>query len=169
MKKILFVALMAVMSVCASAQVYLGGSIGYTHQKNDDGAKSDVFNIKPEIGYNFNETWALGGTIGYEWQKNVGDSFIIEPYARYTYFRTENNLVSLFVDGGFGIGVFNPKEGDSTTIWSIGLKPGISLNFTERFSLVAHMGFLGYQDYDTRKVYGLNFDNNLSFGFYYNF
>ena len=174
MKKFLVMAVMAIMSLGASAQWYAGGSLSYTHSKatvEEDGevydVKGDKFTIAPELGYNLSENWAVGAALNYTWVKDAYNQFAINPYARYTYLRTE--LVSLFVDGGFGIGVFNPKEGDSTTIWSIGLKPGISLNFTERFSLVAHMGFLGYQDYDTRKVYGLNFDNNLSFGFYYNF
>ncbi|MDE6582064.1 MAG: hypothetical protein K2K47_06030, partial [Duncaniella sp.] len=63
-----------------------------------------------------------------------------------------------------------PKHGDSSTIWGIGLTPGISLNLNKKFSLVAHIGFLGYRDLaDAGKVYGINIDNNLKFGFYYNF
>lgn len=150
MKKFLVMAVMAIMALGVSAQVYVGGSLGYTHAKTDLGS-GDQFTIAPEIGYNLNDSWAIGA-----------------GYARYTYFRTD--LVSLFVDGGVDLGFSKPDEGDTSVVWGIGLKPGISLNLNEKFSLVAHMGFLGYQDLKERgKVYGIDLHNNLSFGFYYNF
>lgn len=170
---------MAVMAVTASAQVYLGGSLGYAHKTiemtDEDGdkfdVKSDMFTIAPEIGYNLSEQWAVGAAIEYTWLKDAYNQFGIKPYARYTYFRTDNNLVSLFVDGGFNLGIQKPKGGDSECTWGIGFEPGISLNLTEKFSLVAHVGFLGYRDLKAAgKTYGLSLDgNDLSFGFYYNF
>lgn len=167
MKKFLVMAVMAVMALGVSAQVYVGGSLGYTHEKYDDG-DADKFTIAPEIGYNMNDNWAVGAALNYTWVKDAYNMFSINPYARYTYFRTD--LVSLFIDGGVDLGFSKPDEGDSSTIWGIGLKPGISLNLNEKFSLVAHMGFLGYRDLqEAGKVYGLDLHNNLSFGFYYNF
>ncbi len=171
MKKILCLAIIAIASISASAQNwYLGGGISYDHTETE-GIESDVFTISPELGYTINEKWAIGATLGYTWEKDVYNSFAINPYARYTYFKTENNLVNLFVDGGFGVGIISPEKGDSSTIWEIGFKPGIALNVTEQFSLVAHVGFLGYQDYDVLgENYGLNLSgSNISFGFYYNF
>lgn len=171
MKKILTLAAVAVMSLSAFAQNwYVGGNVAYEHKKVED-VKSDMFTIAPEVGYNIDSEWAVGATLNYTWVKDAYNMFAIEPYARYTFFRTENNLVNLFVDGGFGIGYQKPKHGDSTTIWNIGFKPGIKVNLTERFSLVAHVGFLGYKDYkDAGKTYGVSVDgNDLSFGFYYNF
>lgn len=167
MKKFLVMAIMAVMAVAASAQVYVGGSLGYTHEKKTAG-NSDVFTFAPEVGYNLNQTWAVGGSLNYTWTKDVSNSFYINPYARYTFFHSE--LVNLFVDGGIDLGISAPKHGDSSTIWGIGLKPGLSLNLNKKFSLVAHIGFLGYRDLaDAGKVYGINITNNLAFGFYYNF
>lgn len=178
MKKFLVMAFMAVMALGASAQVYLGGSIGYAHKTidvEDEGetfeVKSDAFTIAPEIGYNLSEKWAVGAGLEYTWLKDAYNHFSIHPYARYTYFRTDNNLVQLFVDGGFNIGYMKPDGGDSECTWGIGFEPGIALNLTEKFSLVAHVGFLGYKDEKAAgKTYGLNLDgNDLSFGFYYNF
>ncbi|MBD5201776.1 MAG: porin family protein [Bacteroides sp.] len=167
MKKFLVMAVMAIMAVAASAQVYVGGSLGYTHQKLDEG-NTDVFTFAPEVGYNLNSTWAVGGSLNYTWTKDVSNQFYINPYARYTFFHSE--LVNLFVDGSVDLGISAPKEGDSSTIWGIGLKPGLSLNLNKKFSLVAHVGFLGYRDLaDAGKVYGINIDNNITFGFYYNF
>lgn len=160
-------AVMAVMAVAASAQVYVGGSLSYSHEKVEE-VKADAFTFAPEVGYNLSETWAVGAALNYTWVKDAYNQFSINPYARYTYFRTD--LVSLFVDGGFDLGYSKPEEGKSSTVWGIGFKPGISLNLSEKFSLVAHMGFLGYQDLKEKgKVYGIDLHNNLSFGFYYNF
>lgn len=169
MKKFLVMAVVAIMSVTASAQVYLGGSLSFKH---DNDVKTDVFTIAPEIGYNLNDAWAIGAEINYTWFKDVTNNFTINPYARYTYFKA--SLVSLFVDGGFELGISAPKEGDSSTVWGIGFKPGVALNLTEKFSLVAHLGFVGYRDgvkwgEDSGKVFGVDLHNSLSFGFYYNF
>lgn len=171
MKKIFLLAVVAIMAISASAQNwYLGGSIGFNHVKVDD-EKTSNFTIAPEVGYNLNSNWAIGAALDYTWEKDSYNVFTIQPYARYSFFRTENNLLSLFVDGGFGLGFISPDEGDSTTVWSIGLKPGLALNVTEKFSFVAHVGFFGYEDYkEAGKHTGLGLDfNKLSFGFYYNF
>ncbi len=179
MKKLFVLAVVAVMAVSASAQNwYLGGAFGYEHstvETDINGAnvkvKSDLFTIAPELGYNIDETWAVGATLNYTWAKDAYNRFAISPYARYTFFRTDNNLVSLFVDGGVGIGYLKPDEGDSKCTWEIGFKPGLAVNLTEKFSLVAHVGFLGYQDLkEAGKTYGVNLDGrNITFGFYYNF
>ncbi|MFG6381903.1 MAG: porin family protein [Muribaculum sp.] len=175
MKKLFVLAVIAVMALGASAQNwFIGGAFGYAHstvETEDEKVKSDVFTIAPEVGYNIDETWAIGATLNYTWEKDMYNRFAISPYARYTFFRTDNNLVSLFVDGGFGIGYLKPDEGDSKCTWEIGFKPGLAVNLTEKFSLVAHVGFLGYQDLkEAGKTYGVNLDGrNITFGFYYNF
>lgn len=183
MRKIVIIAAIAISSFAASAQEFFtGGSLGYWH---DGTADTDEFTIMPELGYNINSNWAVAGSIGYTFVGTDGTDthlFSFNPYARYTYFRSSNNLVTLFVDGGFGIGTgkTNYDEGgssDTATTWNIGFKPGLALNFTDKFSFVAHFGFLGYEGAnDAAEASGLHkgggFDfssQNLTFGFYYNF
>lgn len=186
MKKIFAIAAIAAATVCGTANaegLYVGGSLGYMHNEHK-GTETNGFNILPEIGYNLNSKWAIGTTIGYEFLHVNGgynsNMFEFNPYARYTYFRTSNNLVQLFVDGGAGIGLgWTNVTGDDHTsvIWNVGFRPGIALNFTEKFSMVAHVGFLGYKGannaaYDAGydRQGGIWFDNNdLTLGFYYNF
>ena len=58
-----------------------------------------------------------------------------------------------------------------------GFRPGVALNLSEKFSLVAHVGFLGYQggnrpakNNGAPENWGLDLSsNNLMFGFYYHF
>ena len=79
-------------------------------------------------------------------------------------------MPAVICDGGFGYKHYN-GSGDK---YSIGLRPGIELKL-DRFSLMAHVGFLGYQksDFDhggESSVWGLDFDgSNISLGIYYNF
>lgn len=174
MKKILLFALVLVSAVAAKAQVYVGGELGFWH--NNDEPKSTSFRIAPEVGYNFNENWAVGAVLGIEYQK-VGDNkattFGISPYARYTYF--QSGIVSLFVDGGVDFAGVHADD-ETYTAFGIGFKPGVALNVTDNVSFVAHFGFLGYQTSDdeisefVNKGFGFDFSGNkLSFGFNYKF
>lgn len=199
MKKFFTLAVVAVMALGASAQNwYVGGSLGFnktttTSYTEDDEieiatkSKTTTISIAPEIGYNFNETWAAGATIGFSHISNKPyktTTFEIAPYARYTYFRA--GVISLFVDGGvsFATGKTKVDLGDeaeasskSISTYGIGLKPGVAFNVSEKFGFIAHMGFLGYEGANKaaknagipEKV-GLSLTgDDLSFGFYYNF
>lgn len=197
MKKIFAIAALAVASVFGTANAgngYIGGSIGFMHESGNVSlfnqstrATINTFNILPELGYNFNDKWAIGTTIGYEYKHFNGfdtDSHMFEfnPYARFTFFRTSNNLVQLFVDGGAGIGLGSIDYGDDDDaktgiIWNVGFRPGVALNFTDSFSMVAHLGFLGYEGAN-RRAYNAGYNrkggimldgNNVTLGFYYNF
>lgn len=194
MKKFLTLAVLAVASVfsATAGNLYLGGNVGFMHKESASGEgnplnfdKVNEFTILPEIGYNLNNSWSFGTTIGYSLTGfcNTGvsyHSFEFNPYARWTFLRTSNNLVQLFVDGtvGFGIGRFDDGNNNESAItYQIGLKPGVAFNVTEHFSIVAHVGFLGYKGADDNayaagkpRQGGLFVNgNDLTLGFYYNF
>lgn len=195
MKKFLALAVIAIASIGAfgaSAQdsnIYAGGSIGYWHDSHDSntGTSTNQLTILPEVGYNFNPKWAVGVQLGYDYTHLCGQSistnlFQFNPYLRYTYFRSSNNMVSLFIDGAVGVGAGWTHYGDdddskTAVTWNIGFRPGISVNLTENFSLVAHVGMIGYRGannaaqeagYSNKGGVMLN-GNDLTFGFYYNF
>lgn len=172
---------MAFMTIGASAQWYTGGSLGFGQSKTD-GVKTTEFSISPEVGYNFSEAWAFGGVLdlGYSKTEGIKTTLIkVNPYARYTFFKSD--IVSLFVDGTVGLGFGWSKAGghksDTVVAYTLGFKPGVAFNFTENFSLVAHVGFLGYEggndaytDAHNPEKWGLHLNgNNLQLGFYYTF
>lgn len=73
----------------------------------------------------------------------------------------------MFCDGGFGYRHYNGADDEL----SIGLKPGVELKL-DKFSLIAHVGFIGYQknDNNNSSIWGLDFNgNNIMLGVYYNF
>lgn len=179
MKKFLFSLVAAVITLTASAQVYVGGEVGLW--RNWD-ANHTTFSIVPEIGYNLDENWAIGTSIGYLYNYNDGkkiNAVVVAPYARYTYAKFD--AVSLFLDGGFGFQTYkvspkHGKSGDSQNGWQVGIKPGVKVDLTSKLSFVAHVGFFGYQDADDdycawgEDGFGFKLDgNNLNFGLYYNF
>lgn len=188
MKKFFTLAVVALASVfgAQAGDGYIGGSLGFMHEETTK-EQTNQFTILPEIGYNFNSRWAIGTTIGYQYTHFCGEDtnahiFEFNPYARFTYFRTGNNLVQLFIDGGAGIGVgsveYDGDDSDTAITWNVGFRPGVAFNFTDKFSVVAHIGFLGYQGANntafntglfSRKG-GLAVDaNDLTLGFYFNF
>lgn len=181
MKKLFTLALIAIASISASAEgYYAGGNVGFWH----DGDKgTNTLSILPEVGKVFSSKFSVGATLGYQYQNTYGTGysvnlFEINPYVRYTFYRSSNDLVNLFVDGTVGVGLgWGSYDGGSTStavIYQIGAKPGIAINLTKKFSLVAHIGMIGYQGGNNASGVkgkgGVNLDaTNCSFGFYYHF
>lgn len=180
MKKILTFAIALIATVTASAEGwYAGGSVAFNRDITDNETE---FIIMPEIGYNLTEKVAIGGVLGYDHTYDNGiklNLFKVAPYLRYTYFKS--GIVNLFVDGGveFGTGKakFDGESSDAANVWGIGIKPGVSLNVSKNVSLIAHIGFLGYQGANDEaksagqpEKFGIGLNgNDISIGFYYNF
>ena len=167
MKKFLLMIVVALTTLTANAQIYVGGDLGFWH--DDDAVPETVFTLAPGVGYELNEKWAVGGNLKLEFEKDVKNLFAIEPYARWSYYH--KGMVKLFLDMGMGIAVTDPEEGDCETGWNIGVKPGIALHLTEHFSILAKAGFLGYaDDYGKMNGFGLNVNAEaLTFGIEYTF
>lgn len=184
MKKLILSLVVAMTSIAASAQVYVGGEVGFWRNYDDN---KTTFSINPHIGYTLDEDWALGLGIGYthDYMKGAAvNSFQVEPYARYTFAKFGN--VSLFLDGGFGFetGKYDTDGAESQNAWYVGIRPGVKVSLTDELDFVAHCGFLGYRNADDHydvvsdRGYssfgqdGFGFDvdgNSLTFGLYYNF
>lgn len=193
MKKILLTLLVAVCSLTASAQVYLGGEVGFWRNSDDNHTQ---FSIQPEIGYNLSNKWALGIGIGFthdyvgkgeDWDgetlaKAKVNTFSVDPYARYSY--AKFGPVRLFLDMGFGVAASKYKgevaghevDSDALVAWRIGVAPGIAVSLCKNLDFIAHCGFLGYRESDgVNSAYGetgFGFElsgNDLSFGVVYNF
>ena len=62
MKKFFLMIAVALISLTASAQVYVGG--GVSAWRNSD-ANHTQFTLEPEVGYTLSETWDMGIGIGF--------------------------------------------------------------------------------------------------------
>lgn len=184
-------AFVAVASLTANAQVWVGGEVGYSHQRTTidkvEIGKSNNFNLLPEIGYKLNDKFDVAVKIGYAHSENdntlagievpipydYANAFVLNPYLRYTFAKAGN--FSFFADGGFTY-MHGHICGDtnSTNAWQIAIKPGISYAISEKVGLVAHVGGIAYSyaKYDDSKTNGFDLGvsgNNITFGAYVNF
>lgn len=191
MKKFFLTLLVAVSSLAANAQVYLGGEVGLWRNSDDNHTQ---FTIKPEIGYNLSDKWALGIGIGFS-HDYVGDksdrhdiynmkvnTFAIDPYARWSY--AKFGPVRLFLDMGFGLAASKTKyeigdrdtDDDALVSWRIGVSPGLAVRLCKNLDFIAHAGFLGYRESDGsfgpygEQGFGFELSGyDLNFGVVYNF
>jgi len=184
MKKMILAALVAVASISANAQVWVGGELGFNYNKVDDGLETTTFSVAPEVGYTLNDKWDIAIALREEFgSQKDGESinhFSVNPYARYTFFQT--GKVGFFLDMGFSVGTVDNayngdvivKVNDSATRFGIGVRPGVKFAASDKVTLVASLGGLGFQqtkrgDYK-ESDFGFNANGNaLQFGIYYAF
>ncbi len=188
MKKVYLPLVAMIISIAASAQVYVGGQVGLW--RNTD-ANNTNLGIEPEVGYNINDKWAVGTGVGYVYDYYKGvktNAFEFSPYARYTV--AKFGPASFLLDGGIAFSTVKAKKGsfksDSYNAWQIGVTPVLKVNLAKKFDFIASLGFLGYRDYDDINIPGEDPDllsdvygekgfgfslssNDLKFGIIYNF
>ena len=187
MKKFILTAIVAVAAMTANAQIRVGGQFGYDHsQYKPDGleATSNHFSILPEIGYTLNDKWDIAVQIGDEYvqtktkalgvtDKESFNTFVVAPYARYTFYKT--GKVGFFLDGGFSIKTGDIVVDDEVTFedetgFGIGIRPGVKFAASDKVTFVASFGGLGYEKVSDYSKFGFNVNGNaLQFGCYYSF
>ncbi len=180
MKKFLMTLVAAAMvAVSANAQVYVGGSVGISSNSagdDDNSVTNTSYTFVPEVGYNFNEDWAVGAAFGWTGTTKGGSKSVsVNPYVRWTC--VHSKYINLFFDGGVDYThYYDGSNNPSTDRLRLGIKPGIAVNINEHVSFVSHIGFAGwnhtsYKDSDYEvDSWGVSASgNNITFGLYYNF
>lgn len=179
MKRIQFILLLALFLLAAATQkasaqkAAVGGLVNAWTSSNDD---RTTFSITPDIGYTLSEHWYAGVGLGYtyiEEDELTTHGFSLAPYMRYFYHTS--GKVRLYIDSTVGVAMDKPEHQDTDWGWQAGFKPGIIIGLTDRFSLAASMGFIGYRDSEDVETlgddgWGLDLSgNSLQLGFYYSF
>ena len=143
MKKMILAALVAVASLSANAQVWVGGGLGASIQKNHTS-----LSIAPEIGYAINDQWQVALGAGYGFNQTKVDvlgetittntnTLALQPYVRYV--ATTIGKFSLFFDlcGDFGLL-------DDARDYAVTLQPGIAWMATDHWTAAFRFGKVGY-------------------------
>lgn len=182
MKKFLVAAFMAVFAMTANAQFWIGGQAGLGFQNYKNSADITRFTIAPEVGYALNDKWDIAIAIGDEYSKaensDAMNAFSVNPYVRYTFAKT--GKVGFFLDGGFKLTAgdiyYDNNALNDATQWGLSIQPGVKFAATDKLTLVAKLGGIGYRHtQDDSKVYkcsefGVNANTYaLSFGAYFAF
>lgn len=186
MKKLILAAFVAVASLTASAQIWVGGEVGFnTWKESNPTDKGHQFVVAPEVGYKLTDKLDVAVLIGFAHAKNADELFNYEipdfdyangfklnPYLRYTFAKAGN--FSFFADGGFTYALLHIcGDSKSFNYWDISVKPGIAYSLSDKVSLVAHVGYIGYQftkkDDWKHNQFGVGLDgNDISLGCYVN-
>lgn len=175
MKKLFMVAAMAVAALTANAQVWIGGNLGVSSTSIEDTDKSITkFSVQPEVGYSLSDKWDVALALGYKYSNEdvKTNTFYIQPYARYTFYR--KGQFYAFCDGYLQYSTTD-KSGsrDNLNTFGVGLTPGLGYDLTKHVTLVAHVGDLSYahawQGDINANSFNFGVTNNISFGAYVKF
>lgn len=127
------------------------GNVGFSSSKSASEAKSSSFELKPGIGYQFNNNWTAGLNIavtgdkdknaaGVETDKNSG--FGVGPFVRYTH--TVSSIFSVFGQLDATIGTSKNFADVKTNTFNAGVWPGIAINVNKGCALSFAFGGLSY-------------------------
>ena len=143
--KLAIVASLMSLSVIASAQVYVGGSIAASYNKSGSDSKTWSFNLNPEVGYFLNDNWAIGGRIAFGRAqtstlgtvKGTSTTFTINPYAAYSPFQYGD--FALWAEFGLR---FAPKVGGASyASYGAYAVPVLTYNLGDHFVLKTNLNF----------------------------
>lgn len=166
MKKFLLLTLFCVISIAASAQAYVGGTLG-VGVTAADGESAAAFTVSPEAGYYFNKTWAVGGKIDYSYQNAAGSDislFSILPYVRATF--AHAGVFDFFGELNLGYAYICTAEVGG---FSSALCPGVLAHINDKFSIVAKTELLSFSHFEGESGFGLSLNGNFHLGVQYTF
>lgn len=149
MKKLMIALLLIVMGISAKAQFYAGGTLGVDviNLHGDASSTQTAVAVAPEAGYCFNSTWAVGAQLGFGVVSNDGSLTTIKvlPYVRATFARA--GIVDFF--GELGLGYAHQSSGGyGVSGFASALRPGMAINFTKKFAVIARTNLLQYEYWD---------------------
>jgi len=142
MKKLIVSVIISLVGIAGmNAQTYKWWAGGRTMLWT--GENRNTFIVAPEVGYHLSPRLTIAASVGihsFIYQNSSGNinGLVLNPYMRYTAFK--QGIVLGFVDGGVDVGL-GDFEG-----FQFGLKPGIAILLSDRFTVATQFGFLGYSD-----------------------
>lgn len=182
MKKIIISILaLATISISANANWYAGGGLAFGFSSNN-GTSNTTFGIAPEAGYKFSDKCAAGlsldfsvSSIAFSGERMGSFQFTVNPYFRYNF--VQFGPVTLFGDAVVALGTTkefaSSKEMSVSSspafIWGVSVQPGLSVAINDAWSLVGHIGGIGYAGTKNTGAFQINLLNQFSIGIFRNF
>ena len=197
MKKLFITLAFVAAAFFAQAQLFVGGSAGFTSTKDHmkDGAidfkKVTTITVLPTVGYMFTDNMGFGVDFGMSYTKkkpkdgesNTADikttSYTFSPFFRYVFAEVEN--FSFYADAkldmSFGKEKQNGTPNKDLQTFGFGVVPGMSYSLTDNISMVASLNILrlGYTQTkvgdNKEKAFGFGVNENtpINLGFVYTF
>lgn len=142
MKKVILVAVMALLSANLFAQVFIGGSLGINTTSNVDRVlnannSNFGFTLAPNVGFKINDDMAVGGRLTFTTSSTTAGAVVtpgpvtfgIQPYFRYSLLYFGNFAIA--GEANFGLSF----TGQTNTITAPGTPDIINKTSSTRFSL----------------------------------
>lgn len=179
-KKIFMACLLLACTLCAKAQVYLGGTLSVNTQSfrtSDNTETVNTFTFEPEVGYNISKAWAVGMSLGVGTTTGSSNTdatiWGITPYVRWTFARVK--IVDFFATAAYSYLNTHYEQGTGTMHTHSGiLSPGLLVNLSDHWQLAGMMHLFRYSSYTIRgeNLYDeldFSINNGVSLGVYYKF
>lgn len=172
MKKLLIAIATLAMGITANAQGFAGDTLGLdvAHTSVDDASSTvTTFQIAPEFGYHFNNTWAIGMQFAYGLTASDAPSvnqFTVLPYIRATF--ASASIVDFFAELGAGY-THASCNGSSVGGFTSVLRPGMAINFTDKFAVIARTNILEYSHIEDTNFVDFALNKGFSIGVNFKF
>ena len=177
MKKIIAAVGVAMCSLTANAQFWVGGNVGFSRFENSSELETESESAEskpvklyfgPKIGYSFNDKWAVALSLSYSHGKNenkaTSDDYIsksnqnyfdITPFVRYSFAKSGIYSKSEF-DYGYNSDIDYerryPYSNRETNMFNVGLRPGMQIDLSDHVALELNLGFFGYSWHRTEAL-----------------
>ena len=180
MKKFILLCLVAFVSMTSYAQFYVGGTLGTAYGKTKAGGESVkqfVFMMQPELGYNIDNTLAVGASLGFGYGDNDDDTSTvlgISPYIRATFAQVKS--VKFFAEGALFLNHTKDEvfDGDySYNTYGGAVRPGFLVDMGSNIQLVGKATLFQYARVDDDdidvKTWTIGIPNEFTIGLLVNF
>ena len=162
MKKIMMTLAAVCVAATMNAQYYVGGSLGYTSNKTNNGTigvaatqetTTNVFAIAPEFGMSIDDKLGFGIVFGFGTGKTTVDyvgtaagtpsvsaknsTVDIKPYLRYQVLTF--GKANIFVDGGVDLGFSKTEDMKPAMDLGLFVTPGVAFDVNDKWSIVAKL------------------------------
>ena len=148
MKKVVLVIGLAVASMAVNAQLYVGGSLGFSSDsetsKNAKNEKS-AFTFSPEVGYYLSEKLDVGVDLSITSGQVGGQGyseFAAAPYARYSVLQFGKFEVIGKASVGFGAFDYSKIAGGKGTKLGVNVSPILAYGLTDNWVLFTQLNCL---------------------------
>ncbi|MCD8385803.1 MAG: porin family protein [Bacteroidales bacterium] len=172
MKKTLLALICAIAAIACNAQVFVGGTLGVSTEKQTNSPRYTTFSFAPTIGYTISDAFAVGVELNEQFAKSGGshvNTVDIGPYIRYSFYHS--GAFSAFGEAEVYYSYTKVKDFDGVSGLGVLVRPGISYMVTDNWQLLAKMTFFSYSHYkgdNNATGFSIN-PANISLGVAYNF
>ena len=160
MKKLFLLCLVAFISITASAQFYVGGTLGAEYNKTKIKGESidqTTFVLVPELGYKIDKCISVGANFGFGYSDNDDDEltlYEISPYIRANFAQVKS--VKFFTEAALFLNhqkysLSNDNEFSYNT-WGAAIRPGFTVDVGNDIQIIARTTMLQYSKADKHGV-----------------